>query len=137
MATEKTGGRGGWPIALTLWLPPVAYMALIFYMSSRPAPERLLPEIWNIDKVVHFIEYGILGILWFRVLKTVGVNNEQIIFVSFAIAFLYGISDEMHQYFVPERNASVLDAVADGLGGWTGIWLYKGVFNASGKHHHG
>lgn len=137
MATGKTGGRGGWPIALILWLPPVAYMALIFYMSSRPAPEGLLPEIWNIDKVIHFIEYGILGILWFRALKTSGANIGRIAIAAFAITFLYGLSDEIHQYFVPERDASVFDAVADGLGGWMGIWLYKGVFNASGKHHHG
>ncbi|MBI5875471.1 MAG: VanZ family protein [Deltaproteobacteria bacterium] len=133
MAIEKAMFRGRFKTCLYQWLPPIAYMALIFYISSQSLRGLPLPK--NTDKIIHFIEFGILGILWFRALKTVGVNNKQIVFVAFAITFLYGISDEIHQYFVPERDASVFDAVADGLGGWMGIWLYKGVFNASGKHH--
>ncbi|MBI5048417.1 MAG: VanZ family protein [Deltaproteobacteria bacterium] len=107
------------------WLPPIGYMALIFYMSSQPLEEFQLPDVWNIDKVAHFIEYGVLGIIWFRALNTVSVNSKQIVFVAFAITFLYGISDEIHQHFVPNRNSSIYDAIADGIGAWVGIWLYK------------
>jgi VanZ family protein len=108
---------------ISYWLPPVAYMALIFYMSSKPVPEGLFPEIWNIDKAMHSIEYGILGFLWLRAIK----NKKKIqhaASIAFTISFLYGISDEIHQYFVPNRSSSVYDVIADGIGAWVGIWLY-------------
>ena len=109
---------------VSYWLPPVAYMALIFYMSSKPEPEGILPDVWNIDKAMHFIEYGILGPLWLRAIKTKEEIQHAAIIV-FTISFLYGVSDEIHQYFVPNRDSSAYDVIADGLGVWAGIWLYK------------
>ncbi len=98
-------------------------MALIFYMSSRPAPE-VIPDIWNIDKIIHFIEYGILGILWFRALNHSRQKMREIAVAAFFITFIYGVSDEIHQYFVPKRSSSIYDVVADGLGAWVGVWSY-------------
>jgi len=54
-------------------------------------------------------------------------NKEEIqhaVIIAFTISFLYGISDEIHQYFVPNRSSSVYDVIADGIGIWAGIWLY-------------
>jgi len=69
---------------ISYWLPPVAYMALIFYMSSKFMPAGLLPEVWDIDKVMHFVEYGILGFLWFRAIKTnVWLKNNSLPFTCF------------------------------------------------------
>ena len=107
------------------WLPVIAYMAFIFYLSSRPMHEEILPEIWNIDKVIHIVEYGILGILWFRVIGLAWEKSQKVVIIAFTITFLYGISDEFHQYFVPGRNADAFDAIADAIGAWLGIWLYK------------
>jgi VanZ family protein len=47
------------------WLPPAAYAALIFYLSSIP---DLAPpvDMTNADKVAHFLEYGGFGLLLFR-----------------------------------------------------------------------
>ncbi|MBI5894115.1 MAG: VanZ family protein [Deltaproteobacteria bacterium] len=99
-------------------------MALIFYLSSQSLEELQLPEIWNIDKVVHFFEYGVLGVLWFRAIETREKIKSAAV-IAFTITFLYGISDEIHQYFVPNRNASVYDVIADGLGALAGIWFYR------------
>lgn len=107
------------------WLPPIAYMAVIFYISSRPLKELPIPQIWNFDKVIHAVEYGILGILWFRVLNTATAKRQNVLITAFIITFFYGIFDEAHQYFVPERSSSIYDAIADGFGGWVGIKLYR------------
>ncbi|MCD6268587.1 MAG: VanZ family protein, partial [Deltaproteobacteria bacterium] len=38
---------------------------------------------------------------------------------------LYGLSDEIHQYYVPNREFSWMDLLADGAGGYFGarIWM--------------
>jgi hypothetical protein len=47
---------------LLLWLPPLLYMALIFYLSSQSNPlPSLTTRIW--DKGLHTVEYGVLGLL--------------------------------------------------------------------------
>ncbi|OGP32267.1 MAG: hypothetical protein A2073_03725 [Deltaproteobacteria bacterium GWC2_42_11] len=125
MDIEK--GRKRFKNIVFYYLPPIAYMALIFYLSSQSFEELQLPEIWNIDKVIHFIEYGILGILWFRALNITIEKTQIIIIIAFAITFIYGISDEIHQYFVPNRNSSIYDAIADGFGAWVGIVLYRKI----------
>ncbi len=40
------------------------------------------------------------------------------------ITFLYGVSDELHQWFVPGRHADGIDVLADGLGGLLGAYLF-------------
>ena len=46
--------------------------------------------------------------------------------LAFVFSCLYGISDELHQLFVPGRNADVYDAVSDAAGALiviTVLWL--------------
>ena len=45
-------------------------------------------------------------------------------FLSVVSASLYGISDEIHQSFVPFREAEVADVVADMIGALCGVCLY-------------
>jgi len=108
------------PVAL---LAPVVYLAAIFVQSSLelpPQPEAL-PD--NIDKVLHLLEYGILGFLLQRGIA-VGLRRPQLIWCIAALAgALYGLSDELHQFFVPGRTASWGDVAADVLGSLAGAWL--------------
>jgi VanZ family protein len=95
------------------------YMALIFYMSSKPAPNELrcIPIIAKL-KVVHIIEYGILYLLlWYAIIKTTTYNKLEAFALALTITVLYGLTDEFHQIFVAGRTASLMDVVADGVGG--------------------
>lgn len=49
--------------------------------------------------------------------------KKRIIWVLI-ISFLYGLSDEFHQWFVPGRFATFGDVLADSLGGGVGGWLF-------------
>ena len=122
-ATEKR--KFSWQKLYSYWFPLFSYMGLIFYTSSIPEERLIIPEIWNIDKVIHIVEYGILGVLWFRVIGLAWEKSQKVVIIAFTITFLYGISDEFHQYFVPGRNADIYDAIANGIGAWLGIWFYK------------
>ena len=107
------------------WLPLIGYMVFIFIFSSEPASVDI-PDIWNIDKLIHFMAYGVLSILLLRALKKQWgkVRNKKLIFLSFLFATLYGISNEIHQHFIPEREASIADAIANGLAAYVFPFLY-------------
>jgi VanZ family protein len=125
IAVAEKGIAEGLQRFFLFWFPLIGYMVLIFILSSQPALEDI-PDIWNIDKLIHFMTYGVLSILLFRVLKRqrAEVRNKQLIFLSFLFATLYGISNEIHQHFIPHRTASIADALANGLGAFVFPLLY-------------
>lgn len=102
------------------WGPVCAYAALIFYMSSLSHPEESLPGfVFNLsDKVVHAAEYAVLGALCYRALLDGSADwwRQHAIPVAVLLASVYGASDEVHQAFVPFRDSSWLDWVADTIG---------------------
>jgi len=91
------------------------YMGLIFYLSSYPV-EMKVPGFSAWDKVVHAVVYGILAAMVYLGLREMAVGGSYLILVAFGISFFYGIFNEIHQYFVPWREADVLDVMANGVG---------------------
>lgn len=114
---------------LKYWVPLYAYAGLIFYLSSipRPLPEIRIPFF---DKALHIFEYAIFGFIAARAFR----NSSRAVFCrhfkifAVIISFLYGISDEYHQGFVSQRQFSVFDMLADGVGGFLGAHLYGGNY---------
>lgn len=100
----------------------VTWAGTIFYLSSQPGIDTplLFP---GQDKLIHLVVFGILGFLMMGTMKLSGgrYHHSQVWFAALMVA-LYGVSDEIHQYFVPGRSAEVLDAMADGIGGTLGAW---------------
>ena len=93
------------------------YYLLIFYLSSQSYPDQSLPSfIFGFgDKILHACEYGIFGILLYRAFKqTTDTAGSMSLAIICVIAF--GISDEVHQWFVPQRQADLWDLVADTFG---------------------
>jgi len=94
--------------------------------SSFPSIESV-PELPYIDKLLHFIAYAALGALFLRAYKTLRIRNNinLLIMLSILSSSLYGISDELHQYFVPLRSAECMDIFADILGSVFGVFIYQ------------
>ncbi|HEX5647286.1 MAG TPA: VanZ family protein [Nitrospira sp.] len=111
-------------IVLRYWGPVCAYAGLIFYLSSQPHPEEQLPSFVVLlsDKVLHVIEYAVLGALFHRGFHWGADVSWRPWAVPLAVvcASLYGGSDEFHQSFVPFRESSWLDWVADTVGAGVG-----------------
>jgi VanZ family protein len=107
------------------WLPLIAYCALIYIQSAYPPPGKL-PSFFLADKIVHCGLYAVLGILFYRAYKTLPIarHHRILMLLSIASASLYGISDEIHQHFVPFREADIFDAVADAIGAAGGVFFY-------------
>lgn len=107
---------------LWFWLPPLGYMAAIFYVSSLPNPQ-IGGE--TPDYVLHALEYFLLALLLIRLLLSQSEPQGQsqnfqrwhrACLLGGMIAIVYGLSDEFHQYFVPNRHCSLHDAAADAFG---------------------
>src|SRR5690242_1051996 len=100
---------------LSLWLPVLLYMAIIFSLSAQanPLPE-LTAHVW--DKLLHASEYGVLAVLLVRALRGEGASWPAVLAAATIVASLYGASDEIHQAFVPGRDPAVGDWLADTTG---------------------
>ncbi|MGQ9477830.1 MAG: VanZ family protein [Candidatus Bipolaricaulia bacterium] len=106
-------GHSFWKAALVL------YAAFIFWLSSRPLPEGL-PLLPQWDKLWHFLEYLLFGLLaWQAFLPQSRSGWTWAILLSLG----YAGSDELHQLFVPMRTASLLDWLVDSLGIGSGLLL--------------
>lgn len=109
---------------LRYWGPVCGYAGLIFYLSSQPHPETHVPFVTHIsDKVLHAVEYAVLGALCYRAIRGSGNESwkQQAIPAAVLLASLYGVSDEVHQAFVPFRESSWLDWLADTVGATLGV----------------
>ena len=108
------------------WFPVFIYCLLIFIQSSYPAPEQV-PDWSYFDKLLHVVCYAFLGVLFLRAFLTTRIKQNVRLVITFSIlcSSLYGISDELHQHFVPFRNADLMDALADILGSVWGVYVYK------------
>ena len=116
------------------WLPLIIYCLALYIQSDYPSPEKI-PTFTFSDKILHFGAYGLLGILFFRAYETLPLkaNKTLLILLSIGSATLYGISDEIHQYFVPFRNADIMDVVANTLGSICGVYFYH-LWKVQKKH---
>lgn len=90
-------------------------MALIFWMSSqqRPAVFGGTP-----DFILHGSGYFLFGALAIRAVGRglASPRSFAVLAAGVVIAVLYGASDEWHQSFVPGRDASLRDLLADSAG---------------------
>jgi VanZ family protein len=114
-----------WRNVLYFWSPVFLLCMLIFISSARPVPESI-PAFPFADKFLHFLIYAALAFLTCRAahgaMPNISVSGRMI----FSIVFtgLYGLSDEIHQFFVPHRDPDILDLLADIIGGTCGAVFF-------------
>lgn len=100
------------------WLPPLAWALLIFVLSAQSSVPS--PRIPYFDKVEHTAAYAVLAALLLRALDGVAAPGWAVLLTS-----LYGITDEIHQAFVPGRTPDVGDWAADTLGALLALAVFS------------
>lgn len=80
-----------------------------------------------IRKLAHFIEFAALGFFVFAFTDTFTIKRKKAIVISLAFSALYALSDEIHQYFVPERACRLTDVLLDSFGALFGILMFIAV----------
>lgn len=98
-----------------LWLPPLALMGLIFFLSAQPDFSSGLGA-WDIllRKLAHAGVYAVLFLLWWRALRSAG--HDRPLAAAWLIAVAYSATDEWHQTFVAGRHGTPLDVLIDAGG---------------------
>ncbi|MGH8500091.1 MAG: VanZ family protein, partial [Methylococcales bacterium] len=76
------------------------YCALIFYLSAQT--HLPITRFFTLqDKVIHFGAYALLGLLAWRSFGHFVQKRSVLALCCVAFCGLYGLSDEVHQFFVP------------------------------------
>ena len=121
------------PLKALSWLPALAGMGGLFYASSLPGDRIHLPPFPYSDKAVHAAAYALLGMLislrgplrrWLAPAGDGQLARGSDI-TGLALGILYGVSDEIHQLFVPMRSFDYADMAADALGVALGFWIFR------------
>jgi VanZ family protein len=83
------------------------WASVIIVVSSIPGPEIPGVEFRSADKIAHFLEYLLLGVL-----LIFGFRRRKILLWGAGL----GVFDEFHQLFIPGRHCSLLDLAMNFLG---------------------
>ncbi len=102
---------------LFVYTPFVIYWIVLLAATSFPTIN--IPTTAVSDKAYHFMAYFGLGILLNLTLifqnKFLTLKKRNA-FYTILIGSIYGIFDEVHQYFIPGRSMEFLDFSADFIG---------------------
>ncbi|BAK45876.1 VanZ family protein [Eggerthella sp. YY7918] len=133
------------------WALVVVWAGFIFFMSSNTGTglneglgvfsgiyralqgmqERLLgPDADVISSVAHFCEYTVFGLVLANALRH-HMTLRRACLIAFVCASLYGVTDEIHQLFVPDRMCDPIDWIVDTAGGALGSGLFYAVRKSS------
>jgi VanZ family protein len=114
------------------WLPVVLYAGAIYFWSSQSHPEEQLPSFLLkdvSDKVLHAVEYSILSLLCYRAFRWAAGPTvaRRAVVLAIVTASVYGLTDEAHQLFVPFRESSWQDWLADTIGAVIGALSWRSI----------
>ena len=127
------------------WAFVVAWAGFIFFMSTNSGDDLhngmgLFSTVYTalmtaqtqlfgegvdvLSPLAHFFEYTVFGALLTNALRC-HMPLRRAVVVAFACASVYGVTDEVHQLFVPDRMCDPIDWLVDTAGGLTGAALVR------------
>ncbi len=110
-------------------------MAIIFYLSSRSS-FAVAQSYWLnflVFKTLHFCEYALLFVLWFRAFNHNEEQNggKKRFWGAFILSFIWAVLDEIHQLFVPTREGTIRDILIDTTGMFFAFYLIRKILPQS------
>ena len=102
-------------------------MALIFTLSHQSVLVEIEHAVGEkvFYKTAHIVVYAILTWLWWRALSPQREVSWSVLTTALSLTVLYGISDEIHQLFIPGRHGRIADVLFDASGALAMILLLR------------
>lgn len=120
------------PVAVR-WFAVALWAGMIFVLSNQPG--LAVSDDRGVDltlrHLAHIVVYAVLTVLLGWALAGPRVPSRRVVVVAGVVAFLYGISDEWHQTFVPSRTGQAVDLIWDGIGVFIGGVILWTVMRAT------
>ena len=125
---------------LHVWGPVVLLMAVIFVVSGFSSPPRLPASVS--DVTAHAIAYAVLALAMLRAVTGADFSRTTAggVVLAVVLTVAYGLTDEVHQSFVPGRTPELRDLAADALGAAAGValgWAWSIVLAVRASRHAG
>ena len=112
-----------------LYFVPALTIATGIFISSSISSFGPLEDMpfFKYDKLIHAIIYGLLAlaILWGIEEGFCKTPRWRSVFLAALLAGVYGITDEFHQMFVPNRIACWEDVIANFTGATVAVLLAR------------
>jgi VanZ family protein len=102
------------------WLLVLIWIGVILGLSSIPSPGHPKLQVNGVDKIVHAIEYGVLGFLFLRALRVSRASMWRAVLVAALLGVAVGTFDEWYQRRIPGRHSDPTDTAADAVGAGLG-----------------
>jgi len=113
---------------LKLWLPIIfagTVIVLAAQFGASPETPVWLEQYMEFSAVGHLALYFVLGFFVARYFSvSLGVGRIGTLVLTAAISVAFGVSDEVHQMFVTDRQAEFSDLRPDLIGGVVGALIY-------------
>jgi len=132
---------------IAIWTLTIIWMGVIFYFSHQPADiskeesgrilvrmelateeelsavgdRRIFLLQYYIRKTAHVTVFLVLGSLLTLSVYSKRLNGFKAYLTAYISGTLYGVSDEIHQMFVPGRGPLVRDVMLDSFGALIGV----------------
>lgn len=105
--------------------PLIGYLGFVFFLSNLQQTPNVI-SVRHLDKLIHFVLYLPMAILFFRFLRESQYDLVRNYFWihGIVLSLIYAASDEWHQSFVPIRHMDFYDWLADAAGIFMGALLY-------------
>jgi VanZ family protein len=124
---------------LVRWLPALAWMAVIFLLSSQSGLR--VTEDAAVDRPIrasaHMASFALLAGLVLYALEGWGRPSLRSVIAALALTAAYAVSDEFHQSLVPDRTGRAADVLVDIIGAVVGLLIAAVVLTSRDGPQHG
>ena len=105
---------------------------IVRFLFPRISEESVHAIVFGVRKAAHLTEYALLAGLVWRAFRSGDMSDGRRwswkrALQTLLVVALYAASDEIHQAFVPNREASMVDVMIDTAGAAGGLFIIWGA----------
>ena len=117
---QRSGDTSG---SVLRWILRLFYWGFDAYAIEK---QTAILELWHliVRKGAHFTEYAVLAMLVANALRQYALPQRLRWILPVAVSAAYAVTDEIHQYFVPDRACRLLDVGIDTCGAIFGMFCF-------------